>query len=70
MLNRGYDYKQLYKKWEKHLPLGKCMGDPKQDMTKLFPKHFEGIDLFPGEYDIDMKPDMVPLQLPVRNVPG
>ena len=65
----GYDYKQLYKKWEKHLPLGKCTGDPKQDLIKVFPKQFEGIGLLSREYNIDMKPHMVPMQLSERNVP-
>ena len=46
------------------------MGDPKQDMIKLFPKQFEGIHLLLGEYDIHPKPDVTPVQLPVRNVPG
>ena len=44
------------------------MGDPRQDLIKLFPKQFEGIVILPGEYDMDMKPDWVLVQLPVRNV--
>ena len=45
------------------------MGDQKQDLIKLFPKQFEGIGLLPGEYDTDMKPDVVLVQVLVRNVP-
>ena len=63
-----YDYKQLYKKWEIQLPMGKCTGDPKQDLIRLFAKQFEGMGLPPREYDKDMKPDAVPVQLPAGNV--
>ena len=69
MKDLRYDYRQLYKKGEKHLPLGEHMGDPKQGFMKLFPKQFEGIGLLPGEYNIDMKPDAAPVHLPLKNIP-
>ena len=37
---------------------------------KIVPGQFKGIDLLPGEYEINLDPKATPVQLPARNVPG
>ena len=36
---------------------------------KAFPGQSKGIGLLPGEYEIDLDPEVTPVQLPARNVP-
>jgi len=64
------NYKDLQKKWSKHLPLGKKTGDPLEDLKQIFPEAFDGgVGLFPGELELKVKDDAEPKQCRARPVP-
>ena len=64
----NYNNNKLKQKWAKYLPLGKLTGDPKKDLLRIFPDQLTGMWLLPGEYDIDLDPDAVPVQMSARNI--
>ena len=59
-----YDYDKLKQKWARHLPLGKLTSDVKWDLMKIFPRQFQSIGFLPGEYEIDLDPEAMPVTLP------
>ena len=63
------DYDHLRRKWKRYLPLGKCTGDPLDDIKAIFPKTFDGkVGLFDGEVELKVSSDAKPIQLPPRAI--
>ena len=51
------------------MPFGKKTGDSKKYLMQILPDQLKGIGKLLSKYRIDLKDDVVCIQLPARNVP-